>query len=287
MNDFFSFPRLGLLLRKFIKEHIYTYFLYIAGLFGILVVIYGLTIVSELKDRFPADIPPVYFVFGLLLASFAFSGSFYGFFSNKAKGIQFLNLPSSHTEKLVLGFLFTQIVFFASYCVMFILIDRMMGGLYDQFHTVKATVPKENYPFYKSVPLDFSERHVVGGIIIAFVLSSIAHFGSLLFEKHAFVKSALIVLGIGTIYIYYNFLFVESLVPEESMPNGMFYTESLRLDAANSVRYEDEMKIVTSNTRGVVLLPAAWDKFIYWFLPAMVYAIFWFASYFKLKEKQV
>ncbi|MBV9986434.1 MAG: hypothetical protein JO301_02070 [Chitinophagaceae bacterium] len=287
MNDVFSFQRLGLLLRKFLKEHFYTYLLYIAGLFGILFVLYGLTMISALKERFPVDVPPIYFLGGLILGSFIFASSFYSFFNNKAKGIQFLNLPSSHAEKLVLGFLFTQIVFFITYFLVFFVIDRLMGGIYDQFHTIKASVPREYYQFYRSVPMDFTERHVIGGIILAIVLSAMAHYGSLIFEKHAFVKAGLIVLIIGFLHIYYNFFSMKAMIPEEAMPGGMFYTESLRLNDTNSVRYEGEMKIVTNSIRGVILLPKSWDKFLYWFLPSFLYLMFWGASYFKLKEKQV
>jgi hypothetical protein len=55
MNDTFSFSRFALLTRKFTKEHIVTYVLYLAALGGILTIIYGLVVLTSLEGRFPQD----------------------------------------------------------------------------------------------------------------------------------------------------------------------------------------------------------------------------------------
>ncbi|MES2004621.1 MAG: hypothetical protein V4450_08870 [Bacteroidota bacterium] len=274
MNDTFSFLRFGLLIKKFTKEHAVTYLLYAAAAFGILFLIYGLTVLGVLHGRFPQDAAVIYFMGGSIFGSCLFSAAFYGFFQNHAKGVQYLNLPASHTEKLLLGFLFTQVIFFISFVAVFFLVDQVMCGLYNQFHIMPTNVTPEYIPLYHAKPMNFGDPMVTGSFTVALILSAICHLGSLGFEKHAFVKTALLILVIGAVLMYANFFFMRSMIPEESMPGGMFYSKSLRIGANDAIK-------------GIVFLPKSWTSFLYWFIPGMLYLLFWLSAYFKLKEKQI
>jgi len=274
MNDTFSFKRFGLLLRKFAKENRHTYILYLTSLFGILFVIFGITILNILHWRYSPDTIEIIFMVGLIFTISIFSASYYGFFNNKAKGIRFLNIPSSHTEKIVLGFLVTQVVCFLSFVICFVVIDHIMCGFYNQFHKMPENTPPEAFHFFVANPLRFSDATVKGTILFALAISSICHFGSLCFEKNAFVKTALCILIIGAIIFYYNFYSMSAMIPGENMPGGKFYNEGMRLGSSKEIT-------------GFIGLPGGWDKFMYWSLPGILYIFFWIASYFKLKEKQV
>lgn len=274
MNDIFSIKRFWLLLKKFTKEHIKTYLLYVAGLAGILLVVYGLTLLNFLSDEFPGDMAAFYFFVGIASGSSLFAASFYGFYNNKAKAIQFTNLPASPLEKLTISFLFTQIVFFFSYIAVFLLVDKLMGGLYDHFRTIPKGVGPEQLTRFQSKPINLNAPFMRGLIIFSFVLSSVAHLGSLRFEKNAFIKTALLFIPVAFGHAMYGFYSMRALISEELMPNGIVYNDSIR------VGNEEVMK-------GIVSLPQSWSDFIYWLLPVMVYVLFWTASYFKLKEKQV
>ncbi len=274
MNDTFSFSRFGLLFRKFTKEHYVTYILYAAAAFGIIVLIYGLTVLSFLRGRFPPYVSIVYFMISLIFGSALFSASFYGFFHNKAKAIQYLNLPASNTEKLTLGFIFTQFAFFAIFIAGFYLVDQLMCAFYNDFHTPPPHVPPEFASDYIAEPMDFNNPIIKGTIIVALVISSVCHFGSLLFEKNAFVKIALLILIIGAGIFLGNFYSMKALIPEEVMPGGMLYSTSLRVGPAEAIK-------------GIVFLPDTWSNFVYWFLPGMLYLLFWISCYCKLKEKQI
>jgi hypothetical protein len=279
MNDIFSLRRFGLLLKKFTREHILTYLLYVAGMFGILMVVYGFVIVVSLEGGYPDEPGQVFYAGGLLFGSTIFAGSFYSFFNNKAKGIQFLNLPSSHGEKLSLSFLFTQIIFFTTFILVFFLVDRIMGAFYNAFHTLPPDVRPEHLSRYTAVPLDFTNNFSKASLITAITLSSVAHFGSLCFEKSSFIKTAMIVIVVGTGILYLNYSIIKAIIPEESEPSGMFYMNMIRYTVGNETDNRTMMRIVK--------LPESWDKFIYWFLPGFVYLFFWVASLFKLREKQV
>jgi hypothetical protein len=274
MNDTFSISRFALLTKKFTKEHIVTYLLYLAALGGILIIIYGLVVLSSLGGHFPQDAAEIFYTFGLLFGGSMFAGSFYSFFQNKARGIQFLNLPASHSEKLLLGYIFIQVVFFISFIIMFFFIDRMMVGIFNHFNKIPSGVTPDRMAQYIAQPMTVFGRETIVGLIVSIVASAIAHYGSLSFEKNAFVKTALITMVLFTGLIYSNYQFAANMLSETNMPGGMFFTNSLRIGTDDAVK-------------GIVLLPAAWDSFISWFLPGLVYTLFWTASYFKLKEKQV
>lgn len=274
MNDTFSFSRFALLTKKFTKEHIVTYLLYLAALGGILIIIYGFIVINSLGGRFEQDGPEIFYTFGLLFGGSMFAGSFYNFFQNKARGIQYLNLPASHSEKLLLGYVYIQIVFFVSYIIMFFLIDRTMVGIFNHFNKIPAGVTPDRYPQYIAQPMEIFGRVTIVGLIVSILAATIAHYGSLCFEKNAFVKTALILMAIFVSILYCNYEFAKSMLPEESMPGGVFFTNSIRIGTNES-------------TKGIILLPDAWYNFIRWFLPALIYVLFWTASYFRLKEKQV
>jgi hypothetical protein len=279
MNDIFSLQRFGLLLKKFTREHILTYLLYVAGMFGILMVVYGFVIIVSLEGGYPDEPGQVFYAGGLLFGGSIFSASFYSFFNNKAKGIQFLNLPSSPGEKLSLSFLFTQIIFFATFIFVFFLVDRIMGAVYNAFHILPPDVRPEHMSRYTAVPLDLTSNFSKASLIMAITLSSVAHFGSLCFEKSAFIKTAMIVIVVGTGILYLNYSFIKAIIPEESEPSGLFYM--------HMVRYTSGIEADNRTMMRIVKLPENWDKFIYWLLPGFLYTFFWAASLFKLKEKQV
>ncbi|NCI48881.1 hypothetical protein GWC95_03035 [Sediminibacterium roseum] len=275
MNDTFSFSRFGLLLKKFIKEHSTTYLLYIAILAGLLFVLYGFTVLACLNSRFPEEAPVIFFIIGILFMGGLFASTFYSFFNNKAKGIQYLNLPSSHTEKLMIGFLFTQIVFFVVYFIVFFLVDHVMVAAYNKFHKMPANVSPEYIAFYTAKPVDFTNPEILNGITISFIVTAISHYGSLCFEKNAFVKTALLTIIGGVAYMFYSYYGMRTLVPDDVMPGGdNLFNTSLRVGNDETVK-------------GIVHLPAAWTSFLTWFVPGMFYVLFWMGSYFRLKEKQV
>ena len=149
-----------------------------------------------------------------------------------------------------------------------------MCGFYNQFHKLPEHIFPEELPYYVAKPIDFTDSTAKGAIIVSIVLSAISHFGSLCFEKNAFVKTSLFIISIGAILFYYNFYSMQAMIPEENMPGGSFFNQGIRL--GNS-----------PNIKGFISLPPKWYSFVYWFVPGIVYCMFWAGSYFKLKEKQV
>ncbi len=275
MNNHFSFSRYFLLLRKFIKENSKSYILILIAGIGIIFLVYGLMIVSNFHNMFPDGSRKLLFTAGLLFGGTLFSASFYGFFSTQAKGIQYLLLPATNGEKLLIGFLFTQIVYLSIFLLGFMGIDYLLCNIYNKFVAIPEWVTEWQLQYYKAQYIYASDTLLLKEmIVIYFILTSIAHFGSLSFTKNAFVKTSIIfiILLAGVIYINNKMLIM--IIPEEIMPHGKYFQDSFRIGP-------------TKMPTGIIALPERWQAIVTWVIPTFLFISFWTASYFKLKEKQV
>lgn len=275
MNIDFKCNRFLLLMRKFIRENQKAYVLYLAGFFGLLLVTYGLFVFTALHSPFPKEIQKVLFSVGLLLGGSFFSASFYSFFANSAKEIQFLQLPVSNSEKLLLSFLFTQFVYFVSFMLIYVAVDNMLCAFYNHFVSIPDWAGPLQKNWFKAEVLDFKDEHNQMPILMYFLLSSIAHFGSLSFTKHAFIKTAIaLIIGLSITTLYNQYCMFGLVSSIEIMPHGMFFTDAFRIDSQ-------------INKGDLVVLPRSWMVPMYSIMPVIIYVSFWTGSYFKLKEKQV
>jgi hypothetical protein len=275
MNNHFSFLRYCLLLRKYLKENSKSFILILIAGFGIIFLVYGIMIVSSFHSSFPEGSRKIVFTAGLLFGGTLFSASFYSFFSTQAKGIQYLLLPATNGEKLLIGFFFTQIVYLSIYLLGFMGIDFLLCNIYNKFVAIPDWVPEWELQYFKAKYIYASDTLLLKEmIVIYFILTSIAHFGSLSFTKNAYVKTSIIfiVLLVGVIYI--NNKMLEMIIPEKIMPHGKYFQDSFRIGP-------------TKTPTGIIALPESWQTTVIWFIPIFLYISFWTASYFKLKEKQV
>jgi hypothetical protein len=95
-NNTFNIGRFGILLRKHLKENLRRYLLYAAMLTGIQFVLQGfVTLMGARGNGFPYGPMTGIFILSILFSGPIFSSLSYSFFQNKAKGIQFLQMPSS------------------------------------------------------------------------------------------------------------------------------------------------------------------------------------------------
>lgn len=275
MNNQFSLLRAFLLLRKNCKENGSSYILmFFAGL-GILFLSYGILIVASFHTMFPSGDRKMIFAIGLFIGGSLFSSSFYGFFKSEVKTIQFLLLPATTGEKLLVGFLLTQVFYLIIYLGIFTGIDWLMCATYNEFVAIPNWVIEQEKQYYHAQPLVQSNTLLFKEMVIFFfIITSIAHLGSLSFIRNAYVKTAIIFVISFMGLIFLNNKMLVLLISEEIMPHGKYFTDSFRLGPQQQ-------------PTGIVTLPENWKKNIFWFLPLFIYASCWVMSYYKLKEKQI
>ncbi|WP_438945209.1 hypothetical protein [Sediminibacterium sp.] len=263
------------MLRKNFKESGSSYLLmFLAGL-GILFLSYGLLIVASFHSMFPTGDRKMIFVIGLLLGGTLFSSSHYSFFKSEAKTIQFLLLPATAGEKLLVGFVLTQIMYLITYLGIFTGIDWLMCLTYNEFVAIPNWIIEQEKHYYQGKPIFQSDTILIKELVILyFITTSIAHLGSISFIRNAYVKTAIlfVISFIGIIYLNNKMLVM--LIPEEIMPHGKYFTDSFRIGPLQQ-------------PTGIVTLPESWQLRITWFLPIFLYSSCWIMSYYKLKEKQI
>ncbi len=275
MNNQFSFSRVILLLRKNLKENGKSYLLmFIAG-FGIILLIYGLIIVAGLHKMFPSGDRKMLFTIGLFLGGTLFSASFYSFFKSQPKTIQFLLLPATTGEKLLIGFILTQIVYIIVFLISFTSIDWFMCTIYNEFVSIPKWIIEQEKHYYKAVSLFNTDTVLIKQILVMyFITTSIAHLGSLSFINNAYVKTVILFILTVVALIFFNNKMLGLMIPEPIMPYGKYFTETFRIGSIQQ-------------PTGSVTLPNLWHTTIAWFLPIFLYISCWTMSYFKIKEKQI
>ncbi|MFL9481240.1 hypothetical protein ACI6Q2_00600 [Chitinophagaceae bacterium LWZ2-11] len=274
MSDIFSFSRFGLLFRKHLKENLKNYLLFTGMLWGILFALQGFVTVMGFNHGFSPYPYLGIFIMTMLFGGAIFSSMFYSFFQSQAKGIHFFQLPASRIEKLLVGFIVTQIFFIIIYLVCYYSVNYIMCALYNSFSEIPKNVSPEMLNLYKAKVTDITSFESKSSIVFFFILSSISHFGSLSFNKNAFVKTALFILPIGIFLTWFSFSSITKMIGGDVMPRGAFFSEAVRIGSGSDVK-------------GYVLLPNNWITFINYFLPITLFVLFWLGCFFKLKEKQV
>jgi hypothetical protein len=213
MSFSFKPSRFTLLFRKHLKEESRRYLLQLASIWGAMMVIYGINVLSSLHYRFPKDGQEGVFMFGFILVGAFFSSSFYHFFSNKAKATQFLQLPASVPEKMFVGFVITQILFVLAFLGMFYLTDWIMCSWYNAYHKMPERIRPGTLHLYTGQLYDLNDYVGKATIVFFFVISAITHYGSIAFEKNAFAKTLIVTIAITALIFWGNFYFYDRPYP--------------------------------------------------------------------------
>ncbi|RYZ45053.1 MAG: hypothetical protein EOP49_25950 [Sphingobacteriales bacterium] len=255
------------------KEQGRKYLLQAASLLALMLLFYGLAIITSIKHPFPDIHQETVYGLGFVLVGAIFASQSYSFFANKGRAIQFLQLPASATEKLALSFLISIVFYAVMYLLIFKCVDLLMCGLYDSIVRIPTDTPTSKLSAFQSKPYELISRDS-GTYMIMFLFSaSLAHFGSLLFRKNAFVKSAILTIAIMTLLGWANFVFAGKFYGTDVTITGDYYAKQLLIGQDDKFR-------------GFVYLPEGWKQFNNVFLPGVLLAGFWIGSFFKIKEKQ-
>lgn len=208
-NDTFSIKRFGLLLQKDIQENWKKYLMYIATIYGVLVIILTWNTNSNVTfENFVAYNNREWITITILLF-FAFGAIFAATMmepmNNKTKRISYLMNPSSSLEKFLsrwlivtVGYilLFSVIVFFADASRIFIASIRF-PGTETPFMDFSKIVGEGSGRFFTT----YYQLSMI--IALYFLLQSLFVLGSTFWPKNSFIKtfSACLVIIISYVFI--------------------------------------------------------------------------------------
>jgi hypothetical protein len=251
MNQFFSLPRFGRLLRKHTTENLASYALGAAVLLGGMLVVMGF--LSYLSGGISRVGQGVLFILFLVGAGSFFTSTVLGQFGSGSRAALALTLPASQFEKYLVAWLFSLPVFLVVFVADFYLADGLVLSLSRGDSTLLNV---------------FGDAEAVITVGIVFlVLHGVALYGSIFFRQYQFIKTAFVFFLAAAVLIFINYQVMKGVIGPEfrmAMPLG-----SVNLQNGPSLSLPDEQS-------RPILLP----------LLALL-PLLWLAAYARLTEKQL
>ena len=255
MNNIFNAKRFGRLFVKHTSEHFKTYFMSLSVLVGVFVL--GDSFLYIIPGDIDIGMQSVLFVFVLLAGGTLFTSNIFADLGNPKRAIGTLMLPASHFEKFLVAWLYSFVI----YCIVF-------TGLF--YLALIFLVNLNHVPNQQSQVFNVFSHPAAPLFLVFTLLHSISFFGAVFFDKLHFIKTAFCFFIVMAILTLLNTVFLRAIIGQHVKPAIPFG----RIDILAGIKYVDVGSIRQSDHAVTYVIIAA-------------SLLFWAASYFRLKEKQV
>lgn len=280
MNQYFSFLRFRQLAALHWESNKKRYLMALPAMAGLLAAWGGFLLIMDRYDPLDDGMQALTYYWGLLAVGCLFSSTIFAEFGSKAQGIAWLGLPASALEKLLCGLLFSMIMCFVGYTLVFYLVDIPLVKIGNELIASQHRVWPGGYPVAPEVVWKLmsglpgnnidSELHFV--LVMYFILQGLFALGSVYFERYAFIKTV-----IAFLLFFLIFLVVQREVADRIPPEGWDrFTATNDWITNNSTLRVKEVRLSPWITTPLGLL-----------LLLGIPPVIWIATYFRIKEKQV
>lgn len=276
MNPSFDFGRWGLLVRQHWIENKKRYLLSIVAMAGILFMWFSFVALMDSGDPMDPDVQRGTYFFLLVVSGCFYASQFYRDLGSRSRAINYLLIPASSFERLMVSLLYAVVLFFLAFTAIYYLVDAIMVMAVNMFHP-SYTEANANGAIRQASVVNVFGRTVgkVNGTPLFFAayfaIQAAFLLGSVYFEKYSFVKTVIslfaVLLGL---WLINSFLF-EAILPEGGM-NGIGSFVVTTNESENA--YLVELPAVMKETLGML---------VKWIFPIF----FWVVTYFRLREKEV
>jgi hypothetical protein len=277
MNQVFNFKRWLLYTGKHWAENRKRYLLGLVAITALLILWFSFVLLEG--DYHPlgsktqlATYHVGLYAVGLLFASFLFHD-----LSDNPRGIHFLMIPATATEKLLTAILFGLVLFMIFYTAVFYAVDTLMVEIANSLSSAKKEVDNYGRPYVEKVVNIFTgavpvqDDYDFGLLFLIFLaLQTAFMLGSIYFPKYSFIKTA-----ISILVIFLFFVFLIGQVLDAMMPEGTFHVYSFTYSLAHRLG------------GGKVALPEWVHDISVFCLRYGIPPVFILTTWFRLKEKEV
>ena len=198
MSSSFSLSRLVKLIKKEFFENARLYLLSILALFGLLALIFTFWIGVSDPD-YHEEGTYLIFLMGLYISGSAFASMSFSKLGSKDKGIYWLGIPATHSEKLICSIFYSTILFTIVYCLVYYAVKSLAISFLLEY--IKK-YPGSTYTEMTDFEHDFGGviRNLVFGY---FGVQSIYLLGSVYFSRYSFIVTSVLGAFILLIFGYY------------------------------------------------------------------------------------
>lgn len=258
MQATFNFTRLGMLIKKQWAEHARLYTLTMGAIAGLMAIA---LFVWQLTDHPPVIATYIILLVSMFLGGAIFSSMTFADLSQRTTGIYFLSVPATHGEKLVCGILYSQVFFNAVVLALFFILQPIAVSM--------AKYP--DFMQFRSAYAHTEFATLVWNIITAYLaMQALFILGSVYFQRFSFVKT--VVATVLTALVFGAFM---NWVIQPILPHGM------------SLNSFSKFGVVIHGQERTYTLPAWSSVGIRYAFQYIWVPVFWTATYFRLKEKEL
>jgi hypothetical protein len=284
MNQTFDLNRWWLLTGKHWSENRKKYLLSLGAIAGLLTVWYTLGMMLSSDTRVPMDMQIYTYYVGLFGVGCLYASLLFSELASGPRAMNFLTVPASHFEKLLVSLFFGILVFFVAYTAIFYIIDFSMVNIGNAIekkkwdsnsHAARAVFSPErvlNVFFLPNTDRPNEDNPFYYLLLCYFALQSAFILGSVYFPKFSFIKT--VIVGVLVI-LFFTFLIGQVLI--DAVPRGAQYDSltSWRLTTDGVDAYK------------LVKLPSWIGEVLIFLIKFALAPIFWVTTYFRLKEKEI
>lgn len=253
MNNFFSYERFSLLVKRQWTENYFILMMGVVVYASIVSVIYSINFDVESNYTLNKGAQTSMFVLGLFAGGTLFTNFIFKDFGNKTQTMSFLMTPASHFEKLCVGLFYSLVAFPITFLFVFGAVDFAFVALSgNQSNEILYSLILESYQGYSFF------------ISLWVTLQIFTMLGAVYFGKMSYIKTAFSGFLTIAIFIFIGYLLVKFIIGEEY---------NIRMSRADRDSLSGTHKLLDNTI-----------KIYIYYLLAPFFAVI---TYFKLKEKEV
>jgi hypothetical protein len=276
MNSSFDLGRWILLVKQHWIENKKRYLLSIVAMAGVLFMWFFFIALVDDNSPMEALMQRGTYYFLLFISGCFFASQFFRELGSRSKGINYLLLPASSLEKVLVSIFYVVILFFLTFTAVFYIVDVIMVTLVNAIHPAYTEVGPNGVVRKAEITNVFGWFGVTNGV--GFFMSAYFAFqaafllGSVYFEKYSFIKTVISLFFILLVLYLGTWFMAESI-----MPNGGYHKDI------------GSYQIVDNNNGNgyLVELPEALRDLLIGLFKYGFPFFFWVVTYFRLKEKEV
>jgi hypothetical protein len=274
MNQFFSFNRFLLLVRKHWADNKKRYGLSLLAFAGLLTTWFVFTMLTGFENTpMGREVQTITYFFALFAIGTFYASQYFSDLGSRARGINFLLVPASTFEKLLCGLLFTVVFFFLLYTATFYAVDAVLVAVAKSLprDPINPQEPSVVNVFH-IISVPFNQDTTLNFLLYYFTVQAAFLLGSVYFEKYSFIKTVICCFVAGFILFLLLFFFNEKMLPRGDYFRGFFTTYRVYVEGGND---------------HLVQLPSWMGEVLRFLVTYALPPFLWTATYFRLKEKQV
>lgn len=257
------------------------YLLAILAIGGLLAAWYGFILTMDKRNPLGTGYQFSAYYCGLYFTGCLYASTIFSELSHKPQGINYLSVPASHLEKLCCAIFYCVILFFIVFTLIFYLVDIPMVQLANriilQDHPAwlgpsKGIGPVRVLNIFSDPGLPVPDRDYNLFLLGYFAIQAAFILGSVYFTRYSFIKTTVSLLFLWMVSMLFIFKITAGIIPD-----GWGRSDLLQWQQYNITRGQTKL----------IRLPLWIESTLIFLLQYSLPIIFWFITYFRLKEKEV